>query len=183
MLPVFVGTVPGRENWLTQCLASLGNKTATVVYGQSWELGAIDWIYRNTNLDRWLFIHDSMVIKNHKFFDLLEEYPNSVALSSCPVNFGMYVGVFSRRTLSIVGMPKVRNKAEAIHHEIHWCNKYCKAEDVPTMFSDFNDNNNNGVVNRFGRANLVLENEYLIKYKGSWSLHIHSDKNPRVKKV
>jgi hypothetical protein len=169
MLPVFVGTVPGRENWLAQCLRSLGQKPATIVYGQSWELGAIRWIYENTQFERWLFIHDSMVIKNHKLFDILEQYSGSVALSACPVPFGMYTGVFSRKTLSIVGMPDVNNKEEAICCEVYWANQYCKAEKVPVLFPGFNDHSARGnIKSLFGRPNLVLENEYLIKYKGTW---------------
>ena len=36
------------------------------------------------------------------------------------------------------------------------------------MFPEFTDHNAKGVEQHHGRINLVLENDYLIKYKGTW---------------
>jgi hypothetical protein len=181
MIPIVIATTPGRENWLTQCLGSLGDKTAIVLSDYSFELGKIKWVYDNTCLDRWLLLQDSVVVKDHRFFDLLEEYPHSVAVSNCPTVFGMYLGVYSRDTLSAVGIPKVNSKEEAIHYEVAWSNKYCSVENVPVLFTDFADGNSKGFRYVFGRNNMVIENEYLIKYKGNWYGAVSEETKKRCK--
>lgn len=166
---IVIATAPERSHWLSQCIDSLGNLPYIAVSYDGYELGKIKWVYENTNLDRWFFIQDSVVIKNKELFEMGFSYPQSVAVSNCPVKFGMYLGIYSRDTLDKVGIPSAHTKDDAIYHEVHWSIKYCETEgDVPTLFPDFVDHNHNGIKQVFGRKNLILENEYLIKYKGTW---------------
>lgn len=183
MNTIVIATTPGREGWLSQCLKSIGDRRVVVLSDYSFELGKIRWMFENTCCDRWMLLQDSVVIKDQSFFDKAFAYPKSVAVSTCPTKFGMYLGIYHRDTLAAIGIPEISTKEEAIYHEMHWSNKYCRAEDVPVMFTNFTDHNNKGVVNLFDRPNLVLENEYLIKYKGTWSSHVRADVNPRLKKV
>lgn len=168
MNQIFIASSPQREHWVEQCSKSLGDIPHTVICDYGYELGKINWIWNNTNFDRWLFLQDSVVIKDTSFIDMIFSYPKSVAISNCPVPFGMYLGVYSRETLNKVGVPKARTKEDAIMWEVEWSNKYCSVEDVPVMFDDFTDGNAKGIKDMFGRPNLVLENDYLIKYKGTW---------------
>ena len=166
---IVVATSEGRDAWLQQCLSSLGDLPYIVVSTDGFELGKLAWVYENTNLDRWFFLQDSIVIKKKELFDLGFSFSKSVAVSDCPVKFGMYLGIYTRSTLQQLGIPKTNNKEEAIHHE--WCiaKNYCQIEnDIPTLFPDFHDRNAKGTTMLFGRENLVLENDYLIKYKGTW---------------
>jgi len=182
MNTVMIATTPGREQWLAQCLASLKGHPAVVLSDpNTYELGKIKWMLDNTTVDRFLFLHDSVVVKDVKFFDLVFSYPKSVAISPDPNKFGMYMGVFHRDTLNKVGVPGVKTKEDAIYHEIHWCNKYCSAEDVPVLFSDFTDYTAKKTEMVFGRKNLVLENDYLIKYKGTWHSPVHGGGPPEKK--
>jgi hypothetical protein len=169
MNAIVIATTPGREEWLAQCLKSIGDRPVIVLSDYTFELGKIRWMYNNTNLDRWLLLQDSVVVKNPQIFDLLFSYPKSVAVSTCPVKFGMYLGVYHRETLTKVGMPQPISKEEAIHYERVWSDQYCAAEDVPVLFQDFTDQLSKGTQEIFGRVNLVLENDYLIKYKGTWA--------------
>lgn len=169
MTPIVIATTPGRECWLAQCLKSVGDRPVMVLSDYSFELGKIRWMYNNTNFQRWLLLHDSVVIKDQKVFDLLFSYPKSVAVSTCPVKFGMYLGVYHRDTLAKTGIPQPTSKIEAIHYERAWSNHYCSLEDVPVLFQDFTDQLSKGTQEVLGRVNLVLENEYLIKYKGTWA--------------
>jgi hypothetical protein len=165
---IVIATTPGREEWLSQCLKSLGNRDHIVISDFSWELGKIKWMYDNTSIERWLFLQDSIVIKDEKFFDLIFSYDKSVAVSSCPVLFGMYLGIYHRETLSKINIPKVKDKEQSIFYEHSWNNEYCKNEKVPLLFKDLSDSNSKGQKFLFGRNNLILENDYLIKYKGTW---------------
>lgn len=167
---VAIATSPGREHWVSNCLKSIGHIPYIVVSDYGYELGKIQWMYDNTNFDRWLLLQDSVSIKDARFFDMAFSYPKSVAVSNCPVKFGMYLGVYCRETLDKVGIPTAFTKEDAIHYERHWSDEYCATEgDVPTMFEDFKDQNATGIREMFGRDNLILENEYIIKYKGTWA--------------
>ena len=166
---IVVPTSPGREHWAKQCSESLKDTPHIVVSEYGYEIGKIRWMMENTNFDRWLMLQDSVVVKDLSLFDLAFSHPNSVALSNCPVKFGMYLGIYTRKTLSKVEIPIAHDKEDAIRYEVEWSKKYCESEkNIPTLFEDFSDGNSKRTVNIFGRENLVLENEYLIKYKGTW---------------
>lgn len=168
MNQIFIASSPGREHWVEQCSKSLGEIPHTVICDYGYELGKIRWIWQHTKFDRFLFLQDSVIIKDLSLIDMIFSYPKSVAISNCPVPFGMYLGVYSRETLDKTGVPKARTKEDAIRFEVDWSNKYCENESVPVLFEDFTDANATGTKKIFGRTNLVLENEYLIKYKGTW---------------
>ena len=93
----------------------------------------------------------------------------SVPLSNCPTAFGMYLGIYSRATLNKVGIPVAQNKEDAIRYEVEWHREYCNQEQVEIMFPELTDGNAKGTEEHHGRINLVLENDYLIKYKGTWA--------------
>jgi hypothetical protein len=164
---VVIATAPERDHWVAQCTASMKNIPHIVLSVSGYELGKIKWMYDNTNFDRWFFLQDSVVIKDTRIFDMAFAYSKTVALCHLP---SMYMGVYCRETLHNVEIPDVQDKEEAIHYETHWVNyKYYAAEgDVPILFDNFGDSYATGIKNIFGRDNLVLENDYLIKYKGTW---------------
>ena len=98
---VVVATTPGREHWLSDCLKSLGDREVLVLrQAGTWELGKIQWLYENTALDRFLFLHDTVVVKDGSFIDEAFSHPGSVALTNDPGWFGMFMGIYTRETLS-----------------------------------------------------------------------------------
>ena len=66
---IVVATTPGRENWLKQCLESI-ERPVMVLSDFTFELGKIKWVFENTKIQRFMFLQDSVVIKNHKIFYL-----------------------------------------------------------------------------------------------------------------
>ena len=164
---IIIATTPGRENWLAQCLASI-TKPVLVLSDFTFELGKINWIFNRTNVERFLFLQDSVVIKDEKLFELLYERA-SIALTNDPNVYGMYMGVYEREHLVKIDIPIPKSKREAIEFEMSWTAKYCQvAKNVRVAFPDLTDRNAKKKEIVFGRENLVLENEYLIKYKGNW---------------
>lgn len=167
---IVVNTAPGREHWLADTLKSIGDRESLVVSQWGWELGGIRWVYENTTIDRFLFMQDTIVVKDPGFFDLaFDASPGSVSVCDCPNRYGLYFGVFTRDSLAQVELPQVRDKEHAIELEAAWAKQYDAIEpDAPLLFTDFRDSTAKRTEVRYGRVNLRLENDYLIKWKGTW---------------
>jgi len=169
-LTTVIATAPGREHWVAQCLASLGGSDALVVSLEAgFELGKLQWVYEKTTLDRWLFLQDSAEVLSKGFWGRLAEFPGSVAMLGDPSVYGSYMGVYERKTLDkMIGWPVVADKMSSIANEIMWTRDYSdRAGGVPVLFPELRDSE--GVQReRFGRENLVLENDYFRKWKGTW---------------
>ena len=170
-LVTVVATAPRRERWLAQCMASLrGRDVLAVSLEHGYELGKIEWVYRNTTLDRFLFLQDSAEVLSKGFWGRLEEFPRSVALLGDPSVYGSYMGVYERKVLDkLPGWPTVDSKMASIANEIMWTRDYSDAAGgAPVLFPDLTDANGH-VMNHFERDNLVLENQYFRKWKGTWA--------------
>jgi hypothetical protein len=166
---VVVATTPGREAWLTDCLASIQREVLVLRQAGTWELGKIKWLYENTQLDRFLFLHDSVVVKDQAFFDRMFEHDGSVSVTNDPGIFGMYMGIYTREHLSRVELYSPVTQRDSIRAEIEWTHRYATAAgNVPVVFPDLRDQLNVGFVEHHGRKNMVLENYYLRKFKGTW---------------
>lgn len=161
---IVIGTYGGRENWLRDCLGSLagyqGHPVITV--NVPWELGVIKWVYDNTSLSEFLFLQDTVVVKDYKWIEDIF-LPGSVSLCTRP--YYMYLGKYTREDLAKVDMPYVRSKRDAVTHEGVWTSWYDEAAESKYLWDlaevdRFED--------RHGRANKVYENDHIIKYKGTW---------------
>jgi hypothetical protein len=167
-LLIVIGSSPERQEWLSDCSSSIKREHIAVV-NTGFELGKIAWVINNTNADRFLFLQDSWLIKDEGFWDLLESHPSSVAINADPYYFGCYTGVYERWVIDEIGVPFMRDKREAIKNEIDWHKAYVEVAGKPAvLFPELTDNNATGTVERHGRINLVLENDYIAKYKGTW---------------
>jgi hypothetical protein len=165
---VVIGSSLGREDWLADCSASI-NREHIVVVNNGYELGKIRWVMENTTADRFLFLQDSWVIKSDGFWELLEQFEGSVSLNRDPYFFGCYAGVYERRVIEKLGIPMAWDKEVAILHEINWHRKYVSLSGEPTvLFPELTDKNATGIVEHHGRDNLLLENDFVAKYKGTW---------------
>ncbi len=121
----------------------------------SFELGAIQ---RGAKLfDEFVYIHDTVVIKDNVIFDLLFAEPGTIALTA---GFYHYFGKFVSADLPEI--PEVKDKEDAVFHELRWFTKPYKVFDpqLPFISETFEE--------RHGRTNMVLENDYMIKYKARW---------------
>jgi len=163
-----IGSSPGREAWLADCSASITREHIAVV-SFGYELGKIRWVIENTTADRFLFLQDSWQIRSEGFWDLLEQFEGSVALTRDPYFFGCYAGVYERSVIERLGVPVVKDKAHSILLEIDWHRRYVALHGEPTvLFPGLTDGNAVREEERYGRVNLVLENEFVTKWKGTW---------------
>ena len=120
---IVIGTTPNRENWLAQCLKSI-EKPVLILSDFTYELGKINWVYNNTNIERIMFLQDSVIIKDNKIFELLNE-KGSIALTNDPAPYGMYMGIYERKVLSQINIPLPKSKEESIKCEMSWTADYC----------------------------------------------------------
>lgn len=136
----------------------------------SYECGALRAIMSMTDLDEFILIQDTFEIKNTSFIDhMFEGYPGR-SVSFGPY-FAHYFGKFRREVLEKFEIPETYTKYDAIMAEKDFIGKvyFESEENIPVLFPDFNDFNKDNIIEeRWGRANLKLENDYVIKRKGTW---------------
>lgn len=134
----------------------------------NYELGKIKWVYEHTDIDEFLLLQDTCVVKDISFIDRVFSMPESVCLTDVPDLYGCYLGKYRREVLEKLQIPVPKDKYEAVKHETEWTRKYA-ALDPPVVLFDDLDKPPYTFVEHHGRLNIRLENDYLIKYKGSWS--------------
>jgi hypothetical protein len=133
-----------------------------------WEVGAIEAIMSRTEVEEFVFMQDTMVVRNPVIFDrMFKDFPEQ------SVSFGKhwwcYLGKYRREVLENIRMPRVLTKKQAMYQEVAFVRSYLEVEpEVPYLFPAWGlDNPENRTEERFGRTNLVLENPYIIKYTGT----------------
>lgn len=120
----------------------------------SFELGAIE--EGSKYFEQFVFLQDSCVIKDISLFDKLFAIKGNVALTP---KFFHYMGKLSELPDEF---PKVNDKEGSIRFETTWLKlPYTSFEpELPVESKVFEE--------KYGRLNMVLENQYLIKYKARW---------------
>lgn len=120
-----------------------------------WEMGGIQ--QGKEHFDEFVHIMDSTLIKDISMFDKLFEIKGNVVLTKG--NFH-YMGKFVSELLP--NSPRMNSKDIAIFHETTW---------LPQPYIEFIPDlpvHTNNFTTIYGQKRMVLENEYMIKYKGTW---------------
>lgn len=178
---IVISTSRGRSDWLKACIESVG-RPCIVVYNDSFELGAINWVFANTKIQRFLYLQDSVQVKSEDFWELLSSTTGSVAIGDSPGPFGSYLGVYERSVLKKVGVPVPSGKTDAVYLETVWARNYELAAGTYTyLFRGFGTSESKEQY--LGRQNMVSENRYLKKFKGTWDPSQLSPPLPRIPKL
>jgi hypothetical protein len=165
-------TTPKREMWLKDCLESLGERPVMVLSDYSYEIGKIDFMVKHTKIEKFLLLQDSVVFKDvEKFYETLAQHQGSVSINHCPRFYGSFMGVYERRILERMQIPVATSKKDQVIFEVTFNEAYVNllGGSVPVLYPELHDENNAGFVERHGRKNMVLENDVMIKYKGTWN--------------
>ena len=178
------------DTWLKDCLESIDTKHPVMVIFQGdkptkglkigfdythqtlngYDPGAIVWAMNNLEKDdEFMVLHDSCVVKDNLLWKVVFDgyYEDSVALSTHPTTMGMFLGKYRMAIASQLEQPIAKDKLHGVELEESWNRDYCKLEqpvvlDNPLTISDV-------FIERHGRKNMVLENRWIKKYKGTWS--------------
>jgi hypothetical protein len=115
--------------------------------------------------DEFVLLHDTCVVKTNTLFDLFFGYQGT-SVSVSP-NFLSYLGKFRTKTLLKLTIPNVHTKREAVDAESQFLREYISFEpNHIVLFPGFDEHYRWQA--KHGRMNMVLENDYLIKYKATW---------------
>lgn len=118
--------------------------------------------------DDFVLIQDSTIIKDVKLFELFDNHLGPISLGN---DYLMYMGKYSWQSLvNQQGIPMVNNKMDAVKMEISWLKNYAQLNHIPSMFPDFTDRQ--VFEEKHGKKRMVIENQYLIKYKNCWDMHM-----------
>ena len=163
---IIVGTSRGREKWLIDFMESM-TLPCVVLNVDGYELGKIKWAYENTDYDRFIFLQDSLVIRDNSLLERVFDSPGSACLMCDPDHMGSYLGLYERSVLDKVGIPTAYSKSDAIKYEWEWTKEYVSA---CTNFDHPIDINHQIIytVYKHGRENMLYVNDLYEKWKGDW---------------
>lgn len=136
----------------------------------SFEIGGIKIALETTSWDEFFLLQDTFEVKNIDLFKQLFEDFAGRSVSYNPY-LQMYLFKYRREILNKIEIPEVRTKREAIRLEEVFNREYEKADGNLHIFNPrFRDDSYYGnYEDRFGRKNLRMEDDYLIKRKGTWT--------------
>ncbi len=169
LVAVVIGAATADSPWLADCLASLDGCRWPVVthITADWELATIGWAAER--YDEFVFLPESTVVLDQSVFDeCFERWAGrSVNLGTAQgMVFRMYLGKYVSEVVREVGVPEVHGKEEAIRYEVEWCVRYAEAAPYVSLGGPLEHTEVRE--ERHGRVNMVVSNEYLRRYKGTW---------------
>lgn len=158
MIPLVIGSNPDSPwigNWSPR---SVGKRDVHVHRTGGYELAAL----RSAPFRRFLFLQDSTEIRHPHFWDVIDGLTGPAWLFGWP---GSYLAVYDRNDLT----PLLDEAPDPVDKEqsIHWEARFRRTLNYPTLWPDVVDATGR-IEDRHGRSNLVLENRYLRKWKGTW---------------
>jgi hypothetical protein len=160
----------GDGKWLIPCLESIKTEYPILITnheGPDWCMGAIKQTWERTSYKELVFMNESMLCKDNAVWDIIfKQYKGqSVMLGD---RFLMFFGKFRRPMVNQLQFPVVRNKVDdVLKGEGQWCRQYYELNDHMPL-QPLTDGDTFEM--KHGRKNMVLENDYFIKYKASWDM-------------
>jgi hypothetical protein len=184
MKGIIITTSEATKNFLGDCLKSCyGPKYPIVVVGNGgylpdvtrWNTAVIknDWngfelggIARGAEMfDEFIHLMDTCIVKDIKMFDQMFEAPGGVHL--CP-RFFSYLGKYRTDALKQIGIPRIETKQEAVAMEVSWNAQYLAADSQAKQFEPVLPIETDVFEEKYGRKNMVCENDFIKKYKGTY---------------
>lgn len=180
---IVVSTALGMEPWLDQCLKSLQpvRGIPVIIFRNTLGTGEAESLRQAalyTQYDEVIFLHDTMELLDPGLVDycFTEHAGRSIGFMG-GLDFGMNSGKFKPAVLrqmrdTVLRVPK--DKREATEMEYRFGEELLGCD--PDAFVMPNPLLDRPVFQRrFGRVNMVLENQYLRKWKGCWSMQLVDD--------
>lgn len=119
--------------------------------------------------DEFIVIQDSCLIKNPDILkEMLALKGQSVWLSSWGQN---YFCKYRTEILKQMQLPEIKSKEDSVRYEREFHEAYRKLE-TPIVLMDGCLENTNEFEYAFGRNNMIIENKYFKKYKGTWDVNM-----------
>lgn len=159
--------------WLQDCLNSIQTDYPVLLTNHDgWCMEGIKKIWQTTNYNELFFMNESMIVKDNSIWDIVfHQYGGkSVCMSE---RYLMFFGKFRREIVNRLQFPEVHSKYEDVMlGEGQWCRQYYELGDHIEIqpLADGDTTNPDNFEDRYGRHNLVLENDYFKKWKASYNM-------------
>lgn len=142
------------------------------IHKDTFEFGGLYVAYKETNYDNLLLLQDTCEIVNTDLFDIVfEKYQDKSVAFSIVNGFWMCcIAKYKRSILDKIDMEKFlpHNRLEAFETEWRFTQAYSRLEkDAVILFKDWVDCN--VFEEKYGRINMKIANEYIIKWKAHWN--------------
>lgn len=165
---IVICTTPNTEKWLNNLMSTLhgySNYPIVVLSDFTYELGKINFIHKHTDITEFFLLQDSIEIKDPSIFDKGFNFSGSVAWDA---GLKSYLGKYRRIILDQCHIPLPKTKMDTVVFEETFNMEYLsKEKNGWTLHEDFCHSDK--FEEKFGRLNMILEDQYLKKYKGCWS--------------
>lgn len=140
-------------------------KRYTKVVINDWNGFELGGILRGAEyFDEFVHLMDTCVVTNKAMFKLMFDNPQSVYLCN---GFFSYLGKYRTEVLNKIGIPKIHDKEMAIRMERDWNRTYLN-HDHCEKFSPELPVTTDTFIEKNGRLNMVLDNNFIIKFKARW---------------
>lgn len=157
----------GSRGWLEDCLDSIVTDYPIVISNHSgWCMTGIQKVFETTDYDELCILNETMICKDNSVWDIIfkENEGKSVMLGQ---GYLMFFGKYLRK--HILPFPEVKTKRDdVLLGEDEWSKGYGRLPIEHVQLQPLYDTN--VFEEKNGRNNMVLENDFFKKYKGSWSL-------------
>lgn len=161
------------RGWLEDLLDSIDTTYPIIISNhQGWCMNGIQKFYENNDYDEVCILNESMIVKDNDLWRIIfeENKGKSVMLG---VDYTMFTGKYL--TEHILPFPDVKTKRDdVLLGEDQWCRGYSRQpiehillDPLHDTFQEFEEKN--------GRNNMILENQWLKKFKGHWDLSMVGD--------
>ena len=165
---IIIGTRQDRTEQFKNCWNSIKSPYLRLAVDcDGYEVGKIKWVIDHTDIDEFIFLQDSVEIKDNTLFDVCFSTTHSVSICDYPNPFGCYLGKYKRSVLEKIYLPDIKTKAESVNYESKFFIDYMKYEQPTQIGGSLEDVKN--YVEKWGHKVMKIENEYLIKYKSIWT--------------
>lgn len=153
---IVITTSKYTEKYLPELLESIKDtKYPILLKYEGYELGGIS--LGKESCEEFVFLMDSCIIKDISLFDKLFSQEGNVFITEGGYH---YMGKFVSDTLP--DLPKIDNKNDAIAWELRWLKAPSMGNPLPVHTNVFEE--------KHGQRRMKLENDYIIKYKGTYHL-------------
>lgn len=117
--------------------------------------------------DEFILLHDTVVVKDQKLFDLCFDFDGSVGLTKDLAY--SYCGKFRTKILEQMALPRVYNYQEAVDQERPFGINYLKLEDKYMEIEPLGAGDHSiPIIEMHGRKGILLENSFLRKHKSHY---------------
>lgn len=169
MNAIIISTTPDRNQWLNNLLETIKgyDKYPVIILSDyTFEIGKIKQVIEHMDYDEFFFLQDSCEVKDTSIFDLVFETYKGKTVTFSPT-MRSFLAKYRRDFIGKLNFPEAKNKLEAVDAEDWLYQQHFFDQTLVSLTDNFNKSDI--FKKKFGRLNMILENEYLKKYKATWS--------------